>query len=420
MAAIADGLVMVLGGRRTAETLKQLGYRVGIVSASIPFDLTVLADVPVEVDLEDPELVVEELLRVQRHHPIAAVVTQMESLVPLAGRLRERLGLETGVSEEAAANCRDKARTRERLAAAGVPSARFRVVASAQEAVAAASEIGLPVMLKPRDASSGALLMLCRDAGEVAAAAEAVFASGRDSALVEEFLVGDELVLFVYRSRGRMDVVSLLDVDVGPPPKFVKLGARHPSRIDAEQAAAVRDVAERCLAALGLDNWVATVQVMLTADGPRIIEVNPRVPGGQTVELIAETCGMDPTQVAVEAALGKEPTRYPAAVPMAWYRCLTFEQAGRLHYRPEAEDGPIAGLESPLAPVIEMDVAPGEMVLPINHPRGGVFGRLVLFGEDEERLARDHRRVLDALDLRLEPVDEAELETAWRPHTKCC
>ena len=413
-------LVAVLGGRRSLEILKQLGYRVALVNAEIPLELTLLADVPIEVDLGDWDAVVSQLLRVQRSTPVEAVVTQMDSLVPLAGYLREQLHLSTGISFKAALNCRDKARTRAALEAAGVPSAAFRVVESVEDALAAASLIGYPVIVKPRDAASGAHLMLCRTAEEVKTAAARIFETGRSSALLEEFLEGEELVVFAYRSGGRTELVSCLDVQVGPPPKFVKLGAQQPSRISAQRLDAVRDVTERCLAALELDNWVATVQLMLTASGPRIIEVNPRVPGGQMVELIIETTGFDPTRLSLEVALGRVPFRDRPTVRQAWYRCLTFDQAGRLYYRAEAETEPVPGLHGPRQPVVELDVAPGEFVLPINHPRGGVFGRIILFGDSDEQLAHDFERVLGALSLRLEAVAEADGEAAWRPHTKCC
>lgn len=417
---MGDTLVIVLSGRRSVETLKRLGYRVGIVNDEIPLDLTLLADVPIEANLEDREQVAQALRRVNQSQRIAAVVTQLESLVPLAGYLRTQLGLSTGISEEAALNCRDKANTRRLLEAAGVPSARFRIVDSVDRARDAATEIGLPVVVKPRDASSAAYLMLARTTAEVEAAAAAILEGGRTSMLVEEFLIGSELLLFVSRAAGRMRVLSCLDIEVGPPPKFVRLGARLPSTISPDQAEAVRRVTDACLEAIGLDNWVATVQLMVTADGPRIIEVNPRVPGGQLVTLIEATAGVDPTQVGVEAALGIESRPDQPRVPRAWYRCLTFERAGLLFYRPEAEDGSIPGIEGPLSPFVEIDVAPGEMVLPINHSRGGVFGRFILFGNSDDQLARDHQRVLDALDLRLEPVAEAEADAAWRPHSRCC
>lgn len=407
--------VLVLSGRRTVEMLKAAGHRVGLVSASIPFDLTLLADTPIAVDVDDWDTVIARVERVHRLNPFDAVVTQLEHLLPLAGRLRERLGLAGGITERVARDCNDKAATSRLLARAGIPVARFRVIDRVEDATA----LGLPVIVKPRDASSAAGLALCETDEEARAAVADILNDGRDTALIEEYLRGSEISVFAARVAGRTHMIICLEARVGPPPKFVKLGADYPSDLDPAVMARVTDLTDRALAAVGLDNWVATVQMMLTADGPRVMEINPRVPGGQTVELIAMTTGYEPTMVAVRAALGRPPTAGPRRTAFAWYRCLTFEQAGRLHYRPEAEDT-ITGLETDIPPLIEIDVPPGEIVLPINHPRGGVFGRVVLCGTSPEALAKDYARVLDALDLRLEVLTEAEEEAIWRAHSRCC
>jgi carbamoylphosphate synthase large subunit len=411
--------VLVLSGRRTVENLKAAGYQVGLASESIPFDLTLTADIPIEVDFGDWPAVIEQVARLHEHAPFQAVVTQLERLLPLAGQLRERLGLTGGISQQAALDCTDKPTTLRLLREAGLPVARHATVTSAAQAPAAARELGLPVIVKPRAAASGAGLSLCQTAAEAETAVAAILASGQDSALLEEYLLGTEIGLFAYRLAGHTEVITCLEAKVGPPPRFVKLGGDFPSRLPAGLLVQVSDLTARALAGVGLDNWVATVQMMLTSDGPRVMEINPRVPGGQTVELVAATTGYEPTLVAAQVALGIRPEPTVARAPFAWYRCLTFEEAGHLFYRPEAQDD-VPGLETDTPPVIELDVEPGEVVLPINHPRGGVFGRIMLRGASQEALARDYARILAALELRLEPLSDAEHEAVWRPHTRCC
>jgi carbamoylphosphate synthase large subunit len=412
-------LVLVLSGRRTAETLRAAGYRVGLAARTIPWDLALAVDVPIEVDLDDWDAVVSKVSVIHQHNPISAVVTQLEGLVPLAGRLRGELGLETGITEEAALNCLDKAKTLELLRLAGVPVARSRIVRSGPAAMEAAAELGLPVVAKPRDGVSAAGLMLCDTADAAASAVQEILDSGRDSALVEEFLEGAEIMVFACRSRGTTTIPSCLDYHVGPPPKFVKTGADHPSRHFADRELELTELTDAALAAVGLDNWVATVQIMLTAAGPRVVEINPRVPGGQLVALIAGTAGVEPTQVAAEAALGRTPQRGAARAQVGWYRGVTFEEPGRAWYQDGIEAMDLK-LQSSVPPLIDIDVASGDEVLPINHPRGGVFGRIVLCGADEPQVRHDYEAVMAALELRLEPTVGAQDGAEWRPHSRCC
>ncbi|WP_424533452.1 ATP-grasp domain-containing protein [Sphaerisporangium viridialbum] len=411
--------VLVLGGQRTVRMLKErTGYEVGFADESMPFELMAAADIPIEVDFDDWDAVVDQVRRVHAIRPFDAVVTQVDRLVPLAGVLRERLGLTTGITAEAARNCNDKAATHIRLAEAGIAVTRHLIVYSPEQGITAAKEIGLPVIVKPRDASSAAGLMHCATTDEVSQAVADIIDGGRDSALVEEYLIGREIGVFASRTAGETKVLFVFDGEVGPPPKFVKLGGWFPSVLDQSELSRLDELTKLTLAAVGLDDWVALLQFILTESGPRIVEINPRVAGGQGVALIAATTGYEPTLVAVEAALGRqmEPDEPSAAIGL--YRSVVFEEEGRLWYREQALHD-VTGLESPVAPLVEIDVRPGEAVLAINHPRGGAFGRVVVVGGSQEEVSRDYERIMERLDLRVEPLENAEDEVA-KPHTSCC
>jgi carbamoylphosphate synthase large subunit len=411
--------VLVLGGQRTVRMLKErTDYEVLYADENMALDMLMLADFPIETDFGDWDSVIAQVERAHAMRPISAVVTGVDRLVPLAGRLRENLGLQTGITTQAARNCIDKATTQRLLTEAGVPVADYRVVSSTVEGVIAAQGIGLPVVVKPRDATSAIGLMYCASDAEVVEAVAGILADGRDSALVEEYMVGTEVGVFASRVSGRTSVHYVIEAEVGPPPKFVKLGNVFPSRLSADIRAELEKLADRALAAVALDNWVALLQFMITDSGPKAGEINPRVAGGQGVELIAATSGYEPTLVAVEAALGREPVGQEPSAAAGLYRSVVFEEAGKLHYRPEALTD-FEGLESPLPPLVEIDVRPGEAVVPMNHARGGAFGRIVIAGQDVEQVERDYQRIMSRLDLRVVPEVAAEAQVE-RAHSSCC
>ncbi|MFG3172313.1 acetyl-CoA carboxylase biotin carboxylase subunit family protein [Streptomyces sp. NPDC048200] len=411
--------VLVLSGQRTVQQLKELtDYDVVFAEQDMTLDQVMLADYPLEVDFADWSKVIEQAAQAHAVQPIDAVVTGVERLVPLAGILRERLGLSHGVTAQAARNCIDKAATHRLLAEAGVPVADHRVVTSADDGAAAASELTLPVVVKPRDASSAAGLKYCATEQDVRQAVEDILATGRDSALIEEFLTGPEFGVFAARVQGRTHVVWVVEAEVGPPPTFVKVGGHFPSRLPAAQLAELEELTARALAAVGLDDWVAALQFMLTPDGWRAGEINPRVPGGQAVEMILSTTGYEPSLIAADAALGREAAPKEPRAACGLYRSIVFDRPGRIDYNASAAAS-LAGLESTIVPFVEFDVQPGEAVLEVGHPRGGAFGRIVLGGDSPEQLERDLATVLDQLAIRLvdEPVTDDSVD---RAHTSCC
>ncbi|MGW1772019.1 ATP-grasp domain-containing protein [Streptomyces sp. NPDC002104] len=411
--------VLVLSGQRTVQQLKeQTDYDVVFAEENMTIEQVMLADYPLEVDFRDWDEVIALVAGAHADQPIDAVVTGVERLVPLAGRLRAELKLEHGITEQAARACIDKAETHRLLAAAGVPVPRNRVVGGVLEGGEAAQELGLPVVVKPRDASSAAGLKYCETRGDVEGAVGDILAAGRDSALIEEYVTGPEFGVFATRIGGRTEVVWVVEGEVGPPPTFVKVGGYFPSRLDEERRAELDELADRVLAAVGLDDWVAALQFTLTSDGWRAGEINPRVPGGQAVEMIRSTTGYEPSLIATEAALGRQAEPRAAKFGFGLYRSIVFDASGRIDYNAQAV-GSLTGLESVSPPFVEFDVAPGDAVLPVEHPRGGAFGRIVLAGESAEQLERDYAKVMEQLAVRL--VDDSAAAAAVdRAHTSCC
>ncbi|MEV7056028.1 acetyl-CoA carboxylase biotin carboxylase subunit family protein [Streptomyces microflavus] len=411
--------ILVLGGRRTVQQLQEESdYDVVFAEENMTLEQVMLADYPLEVDFGDWDSVSRQVAGVHAQQPIHAVVTGVERLVPLAGRLREELELDHGITERAARNCIDKAATHRLLEGAGVPVPRTRVVSGAQEGGEAAEGLGLPVVVKPRDASSAAGLAYCDTRAEVEQAIAGILAGGRDSALVEEYVQGPEFGVFAARTAGATRVLWVVEGEVGPPPTFVKVGGHFPARLGEENRRELDRLADLALTAVGLDDWVAALQFTLTADGWRAGEINPRVPGGQAVEMIRSTTGWEPSLVAAEAALGRHGEPRAADAACGLYRSIVFEEAGRIDYD-AAAIASLGGLESSHPPFVEFDVAPGEPVLPVGHPRGGAFGRIVLAGESPEQLERDLARVTEQLAVRLadEQVNEGSVD---RAHTSCC
>ncbi|MBK0372951.1 ATP-grasp domain-containing protein [Streptomyces sp. RB110-1] len=411
--------VLVLGGQRTVQQLKEhTDYDVVFAEENMTIEQMMLADYPLEVDFDDWGDVIALAAAAHADQPLDAVITGVERLVPLAGRVRSELKLRHGITEQSARDCIDKAATHRLLADAGIPVPRNRVVAGTEEGGDAAEELGLPVVVKPRDASSAAGLKYCESRQEVERAIGDILAAGRDTALIEEYVTGPEFGVFASRVGGRTRVVWVVEGEVGPPPTFVKVGGFFPSRLDAERLAELDDLADRVLAAVGLDDWVAALQFTLTSDGWRAGEVNPRVPGGQAVEMIRTTTGYEPSLIATEAALGRHTEPRDPKAAFGLYRSIVFDSGGRIDYDERAA-GALRGLESPVPPFVEFDVKPGDAVLPVEHPKGGAFGRIVLAGESPEQLERDYAKVREQLAIRV--IDDADAATAVeRPHTSCC
>jgi biotin carboxylase len=237
-------------------------------------------------------------------------------MVPTA-KLAQALGLPGG-DPEAFANCRDKHLTRRALAVMSVPQPRSELVANVDEALAVAGSIGYPVIVKPRALGGSYGVTLVNDAAELRTAMDLVrkqcellassgYALFDKIALIEEYLHGPEVSVDVAWVDGRMFPLFVGRKETGFFPYFEEIGhvveANDPLLRDTRFLAVVRSAHE----AVGFRNGITHTELMLTADGPKIIEINSRL-GGDMIPFIGGIAsGISAGATAVAVATGRAP-----------------------------------------------------------------------------------------------------------------
>ncbi|MBB6118429.1 ATP-grasp domain-containing protein [Nocardiopsis algeriensis] len=278
--------------------------------------------VPVRViDTADPEAVLRECRSLGAR--AAGVTSSSEYHVATAAAAARTLGL-PAPDAEAVSRCRDKAAQRRALARAGVPGPVFHEVRSAAEGAALAREAGGTVVVKPVLGSGSDGVRACTGPAETAAALAPLLRGEPGRALVEEYLDGPEYSVETFDDR----VVGITAKHLGAPPLFLETGHEYPAPLPAGVEQAVAETALEALHALGLGWGPAHVELRLTAAGPRIVEVNPRLAGGMIPTLVRAATGIDLVAAAVARAVGEPPATAPVRGGAAAIRFLFAERSG--------------------------------------------------------------------------------------------
>lgn len=278
--------------------------------------VTEVIDVP---DTFDTDALVATLAALHARRPVDAVISQCDPMMPALARACERLGLRfTGA--RGIGNARDKAAARRILAAAGVASARFAVAHTAAAAVAAAARIGGRVVVKPVSGIDSMLAATAATPAAVAAAAADILAAAaapgtpppiremlRPGVLVEEYLAGELVSAEIGVLDGRTYRFLVCGRSRGSENDCVEVGAVLPARLSDGDVTACFDYAERVCALLGLDFGVFHIELMLTAHGPVLVEVNPRMMGGVMARLYEILVGQDFCEYVIDLYLGRPP-----------------------------------------------------------------------------------------------------------------
>jgi argininosuccinate lyase len=313
------------------------------------------------------------------------VVSSCDYYLPTVAAAVTELGLPGPRRDAMSAAC-DKASTRRVCGAAGVPGPQFAISAESSEIIAAAERIGYPVVVKPVDLCGGMFVRGVDDVDQLRSAitdiAEfPVNARGQARAaemLVEEWLVGPEFSVETATFGGKTTVVGITDKLIVGEPGFIEAGHMFPAMLDPALEQQIAEVACAAITALGLDNTVAHTEIKVTADGPRLVEVNPRPAGNRITELVRRVTGIDLAAVCVDIALGREPdlSGTPTGVGSAAIAFLVPRKTGVLAGITGAEDWP----HDPK--IVDYDLAaPGKHVQAAENNNGYLAHAMVVDGE---------------------------------------
>lgn len=229
--------------------------------------------------------------------PIDRLFSATEQLQEQLAEVRAALGI-AGMGVEATRNFRDKARMKAVLRAAGLPCARYRLVAAADAALAFAGEVGYPLVVKPpAGAGSQATYRADDEAGLRAALAAIAPEPGRET-LLEEFITGEEHSFDTWCIEGRPVFHSLTEYLPAPLDAmrnpWIQWAVLLPREVDAPRYDDIRAATFAALAALGMGSGLSHMEWFRRTDGSLAIsEVAARPPGAQITTLMSRAHDFD-------------------------------------------------------------------------------------------------------------------------------
>ena len=209
----------------------------------------------------------------------------------------------------------------------GIPTARYRVCTSADDArrVVASGELGSPIVVKADGLAAGKGVVVARDAGEAASAIHASmeareFGEAGSRVVLEECMSGPEVSFFALSDGTRavplmtaQDHKRVFDDDQGPNTGGMGAFAPSPLIDPAQQARIMREIVDPVIGGMRADGHeyrgVLYAGLMMTCNGPRVIEFNVRFgdPEAQVViPMLADDLAPH-LAAAADGALGDPP-----------------------------------------------------------------------------------------------------------------
>jgi len=265
---------------------------------------------------------------------IDAVIAAYENYILSAAWITDHLGL-PGVPVDAAEACTDKELMRQAFAKAPEKiSPGFCVVENEEDVRSFAESHHFPLILKPASLAKSLLVTKSNNLDELISnynktmqligEVYAKYATGRQpKVILEEFLEGTiHSVDAFIDENGDPDVLEcvvdyLTGYDIGFDDNF-HYARLLPSTLSADDQQRLRHVAEVGCRALHMKSSPAHIEIIMTKEGPRIVEIGARN-GGYRERMHGMANGIDIMGASLDLRYGKKPvvttkTNYPCAV----------------------------------------------------------------------------------------------------------
>lgn len=252
--------------------------------------------------------------------PVTRIGTFSDAGQVPAAAAGEALGVPTH-SVETVRLVHDKHAMRRRLAEAGVESTASAVVRDEAGLAGFAAGHGYPCVVKPASGMASAGVSVISGPDEIEKAIARARGVARDQGaaptlitmpllaadapgtgatpdgqpvevVVEKFLSGVQYSVECFSEQGEHQVVTITR-KYSDPVSLVELGHVMPAPLEPAEQEAISDHIGRVLDALGVEFGPTHTEIVLTGDGPRIIETHLRFGGDHIWDLVTDATGVD-------------------------------------------------------------------------------------------------------------------------------
>jgi biotin carboxylase len=348
---------------------------------------------------DDVERTLEQL---GRYAP-AWVLAGQEPGVELADLLAERLGVPANGTRRSAAR-RDKYAMTEAVRAAGLRCAAQFADAEPEALVDwAERSAAYPVVVKPRRSAAGDSVFICRTPEEVREAAKMVLATPtiygelNQDVVAQSYLRGTEYVVDTVSHEGRRYTCGVWEYQKRLLPSGRNIYDRERLlAADEEPAPALIAYVHEVLTVLDVRYGPAHAEVIMTADGPALVEVGARIAGNMHPGFHDACAGANQATVTALACLAPERFRAGYAdrvfAKRAEAMCVTTSTA-RSGIIEAIDADAVAAIED-LPTVYKMDLkgVPGAEIRPTVDLYSSTL-RIFLCGQTLDAIHRDYRRI---------------------------
>lgn len=225
----------------------------------------------------------------------------------------EKLNL-AGITTDTAIKATDKGEMIKAFKESDVPSPWFYIAENIDAFNKISDKVTYPCIMKPVDNSGSRGVVLINNKDELLKSFEYSISQSRGAGvIIEEYMTGSEVSVEIMVTDGNVHILAITDKLTTGAPHFVEMGHSQQTRLDVKTQEEIKEVATKAVKAVGIDKGPAHVEIMVTKDGPKMIELGARMGGDCiTTHLVPLSTGIDMVGATIKTACGETPDITPS------------------------------------------------------------------------------------------------------------
>lgn len=263
------------------------------------------ADVKIFESTINAEVVLEKV-KLYKIDGVTTLATDMP--MRTVAFIANNLGLPS-IKLNTAMDVTDKGRMRKKLNEKGIPIPLFLEVTNYEEIINQSKIFRGKIIIKPIDSSGSRGVRLLNNLFDIKSVKEAFEYSKQFSndgkVIVEEFMEGPEVSVESLTINDKTTVIAITDKYTSGAPHFVEYGHSQPSRLSQGIKNQIIDLTKDTIKALNIENSPSHTEIIVTSDGPKIVEIGARLGGDNiTTHLVPLSTGINMVEQTIKLALG--------------------------------------------------------------------------------------------------------------------
>lgn len=230
-----------------------------------------------------------------------------DQVLEVVAQISEELNLPCYIDYSTAKNVSKKSYMKKIFFENGIPTSKYVIMSKLD--FNKLSELKYPLIVKPVDSYSSRGVKKVFNAEELSTAFyNAINISRTKTAIIEEFVEGDEITVDVYVEDGQAHILCLSNLEKIPGnEKFVIYRTTNPAQISNNTYQKIETVAQDICTAFKLKDCPMLIQLIVSNDDISVVEFCARTGGGDKFRLIKKVANFDVIKAVLDLSLGIKP-----------------------------------------------------------------------------------------------------------------